>query len=272
MLSRLGIPHPPTTLGPIDDVSGWLLKKRGGSGGGHIRRANGRVARPGTYLQKEMPGEPFSVACLANGRGAQMIAVTRQWTSPSRHAPWRYGGAVEPGRVPVGLRQEIEGALTRVAAATGLRGLASADLLIDGDRWCLLEINPRPGATLDILDRRPTPLFRRHCEAAAGHLGADEDPPAEAAGTRIVYAQRAIPFVPDVAWPAYTLDRPQPGARIAAGAPICTVSAAGSDAAAVGTMLEARVGNIVDLLNDRNVSRGWLIAATQRQRADEAAR
>ena len=53
----------------------------------------------------------------------------------------------------------------RIVAATGLRGLASADLLVDGADWWLTEINPRPGATLDVLDRRGTPLLAAHIAA-----------------------------------------------------------------------------------------------------------
>ncbi len=56
-------------------------------------------------------------------------------------------------------------AVIGVARAFKIKGLASADFLVNGDEALLLEINPRPGATLDIFDCGATPLLRLHLEA-----------------------------------------------------------------------------------------------------------
>jgi predicted ATP-grasp superfamily ATP-dependent carboligase len=96
--------------------------------------------------------------------------------------------------------------------------------------------------------------------------------PAEAAGTTILYSARTIRCVDDIAWPAYALDRPRPGTRIAAGAPICTIKAAGADASVVKTTLELRRAYILRLLQKKEEPRGWLFDAAQRQCADETAR
>ncbi|WP_454817064.1 ATP-grasp domain-containing protein [Labrys neptuniae] len=252
MLAELGIGHPQIRLEPVASSVGWLSKRRGGSGGGHIRKARVNRLAPGNYLQRAVEGEPVSIAFLADGRQARTVALTRQWPSPGRGAGWRYGGAIEPGG-PAAVDREIEVAIGRVVAATGLRGLASADLLVAPDRWWLLEINPRPGATLDCLDRRPTPLFERHCRASMGELGEAEAPPEEAAGTMIVYADSTIAEVPDVAWPAFVMDRPERGSAIRAGAPICTVAATGLDIATVRNLLDARASEIARLVQQERV-------------------
>lgn len=275
-LARLGIPHPAVALAPPLSGTGagtgaWLRKRRGGSGGGHIREA---AAGPGrdAYFQERVAGEAFGVAFLADGHDAQLVAVTRQWVSPGRRAPWRYGGAIEPGSLPAGLAAAVEAALRRLVPAFGLTGLASADLLVAGERWWLLEINPRPGATLDVLDRRPTPLLRRHVAAADGQLGTPEEHPAEAAGAMILYAGRTIACVPAADWPDWAADRPEPASRIAAGAPICTVKARAADAATVRTLLEARGRAIQDLIEDgKHIGDGHAQAA-EHQHARHAAR
>jgi predicted ATP-grasp superfamily ATP-dependent carboligase len=268
-LARLEIPHPPIRLLPVGDSKGWLAKRRGGSGGGHIRFARPDLLAKDSYLQKRMQGDPVSIAFLADGQRALIIARTLQWTSPSPRSGWRYGGAIEPGGA-LDVGPDIQAALDRIVPAFGLRGLASADLLIGPDGWWLLEINPRPGATLDCLDRRATPLFQRHYEASMGYLGTEEEPPDEAAGTMIVYAHRRVSCVPDIRWPAFVMDRPVPGTAIPVGAPICTLSAYGVDAEKVRATLEVRGRHIVRLLQDGNASRDWFLGASEHQRADEA--
>ncbi|PRH85730.1 tetrahydromethanopterin C1 transfer protein [Labrys okinawensis] len=252
MLAELGIAHPQIRLGPVASSSGWLAKRRGGSGGGHIRKARPDRLMPGSYLQRVVEGEPVSVAFLADGRRAQMVARTHQWVSPGRSAAWRYGGAIEPGG-PLAIDPEIEVAIGRIVAATRLRGLASADLMVAPDRWWLLEVNPRPGATLDCLDRRETPLFERHCRASRGELGEVEAAPREAAGTMIVYAPCRIAKVPEIAWPAYVADRPERGGAIEAGAPVCTVAATGTDIREVRRLLHRRGADITRLVQQERV-------------------
>lgn len=268
-LARLGIPHPPIELRPLRESAGWLAKRRGASGGGHIHPATPNLLARGTYLQKHVEGEPVSITFLADGRRARIVARTLQWTSPSRRSAWRYGGAIEPGGA-VDVNCEIARSLDRIVAAFDLRGLASADFLVGPERWWMLEINPRPGATLDCLDRRPTPLLRRHCEASMGYLGAEEEPPKEAAGTMIAYAHRRISYVPDIDWPSFVMDRPRPGTAVAAGAPVCTIGASGVDAATVKATLEVRGRCVVQLLQDGNTSGDWIFGALERQCAGQA--
>ena len=52
-----------------------------------------------------------------------------------------------------------------VAQAFRLKGLGSADFLVNGGEARLLEINPRPGATLDIFDSDTQPLLGLHLDA-----------------------------------------------------------------------------------------------------------
>jgi len=103
-----------------------------------------------------------------------------------------------------------------------------------------------------------------------GYLGAEEEPPKEAAGTMIAYAHRRISCVPDIDWPTFVMDRPRPGTAIAAGAPICTIGANGVDAATVKATLEVRGRCVVQLLQDGNTSGDWIFGARERQCAGQA--
>ncbi|MFH6783957.1 MULTISPECIES: ATP-grasp domain-containing protein [Methylobacterium] len=241
---RLGIPHPEIAVAPVPDPAGWLVKRRGASGGGHIRPAGPGSLPAGTYLQRRVPGRPHSLAALADGRDLAVLAVTEQWAAPGPDRPFRYAGAAAPAGLPPGIREAAEAALAGLVAATGLRGLVSADLLVEGEAWWLLEVNPRPGATLDVLDRGPVPLFAAHLAAASGRLPEHRPILSGAAASEILYAGAAIPAVPPLDWPAWTMDRPSPGSRIEAGAPVCTVIAEGADAGEARRAVARRAADV----------------------------
>ncbi len=148
------------------------------------------------------------------------------------------------GRPARAVRDGAERALAALVTATGLRGLVSADLLVEGDAWWLLEVNPRPGATLDVLDRAAQPLFSAHLAAADGRLPEHRSIRPGAAATEILYAGTEIPSVPVLDWPDWAMDRPPAGSRVEAGAPICTVLAEGADAGAARQAVARRAADL----------------------------
>jgi predicted ATP-grasp superfamily ATP-dependent carboligase len=194
-----------------------------------------------------------SLAILADGAAIRVAGVTEQWSAPSPLQPFRYAGALERARhePPVlapGLSAAMAAGVARLAAATGLRGLASADFLVDGPAWWLTEINPRPGATLDVLDRRPTPLLAQHIAASLGRLPDPDPAPMDAAASEICYAASGYAPMPPISWPDFVRDRPRPGTTVARHAPLCTLFATGPDSAATRAMLRSRAAELRTLL------------------------
>ncbi|MDF2601282.1 MAG: tetrahydromethanopterin transfer protein [Methylobacterium brachiatum] len=249
LCDRFRIPHPAIATGPLPDPSDWLLKRIGGSGGSHIRPATRGPAPEGHYVQARAPGRPHALNFLADGRTMQVLAVTEQWCAPSPIRPYRYGGALagaaaEAPPLPEPLLQAVAAAVESLIAATGLRGLGSADFLADETGWWLTEINPRPGATLDILDRRSTPLLAAHIEASLGAMPALGPQPADAAAAQICYADREHAPVPDCPWPDHVRDRPRPGTVVRRDAPLCTVLALGADRQAALDSLKTRTARL----------------------------
>ncbi|HEV2544703.1 MAG TPA: ATP-grasp domain-containing protein [Methylobacterium sp.] len=276
LCQRLAIPHPAVSAGPVADRGAWLLKRAGGCGGSHIRASAAGALPPSHYFQARMPGRAVALNFLSDGRRIEPLALTEQWQAPSPLRPFRYAGALACGRdeaepVPARMAAEIAEAALRLARATGLTGLASADCLVHGESWWLLEINPRPGATLDVLDRRPTPLLIQHFEAALGRMPAIEAKPADATGAEICYAARTCAAVPSVDWPAHVYDRPRAGSLVARDAPLCTVTASGPDAAAVKQELRARAGQVRALLEETENSHEFQHERAEPQRPGRAA-
>lgn len=225
----LNIPHPELRWQDPDDPANWLIKTAGGAGGTHIRSAVGETSAPGRYFQRKIDGDSISALFVADRRRANIVGFSRQWTSPTRQAPYRYGGAVRLRRFPRKDSAQITGWLSALTARSGLVGLCSADFVGNDTGYTLIEINPRPGATLDLFDSEDAPLLEAHIRACDGErfmLPRFN----ESMASMIAYASKPIAAFPQFDWPEWAADRQSPGSRLAAGDPICTVFAWGENA------------------------------------------
>ena len=237
--ATLAIPIPEFSPTAPSDPTGWLAKRIGGAGGGHVRPAS-QPASATVYYQREVQGTAISLLFLADGVRATPIGFSTQWALPTATRPYRYGGAVQPAALAPDMAASLTSAIDRLVAATSLVGLNSADFHVDGERFWLLDINPRPGATLDIFEPPEGSLFALHVAACAGNLTAAPRYPTGAKAAAIVYAEDDIPSIPAVDWPDWTADRPQPGITIKTGDPLCTVYAGDEVAAGAKALADER--------------------------------
>ena len=132
-----------------------------------------------------------------------------------------------------------------LAAAFGLRGAFGVDMVWDGAQPWVVEVNPRPPASLESIDAaHGVRSFAAHVEACAGRLPAAARSPAEppgAAGKAVVFATEDLRAPDTSEWAARGIrDVPHPGEPITAGSPICTLVATGGTPKAVLADLEAR--------------------------------
>lgn len=226
----LGIPHPETRLEPPSDPGNWLAKTAGAAGGAHVAPAAGLAAAPGRYFQRRISGRSVSALFLAHASGARIVGFSRQWTAPRPGAPYRYGGATRLLRFDRADAAGIGAWLSALAGRAGLVGLCSADFIRDreGTHW-LIDVNPRPGATLDIFDSEAAPLLEAHIAACRG-LPFRLPRFGDSAAAMIAYAGGPVETFPDLAWPDWAADRQKAGTRLAAGDPVCTVFARGRTA------------------------------------------
>lgn len=236
---EFSIPHPEIRFDPPSEPREWLIKRRGGGGGLHVAPAGSRSLEPFEYYQRCVRGRPVSVLLLADGRRSRVLGMSEQWAASSGDKPFRFGGAVRPAKLDAASAQEICDAAGKLAEAFGLVGLNSVDFLVATDTFHLLEINPRPGATLDIFaDRR---LFTFHIESCRGHLPSEPLIFTRACATAIAYAPCDLRFMPELDWPVWCMDRQKPGTCLRNGDPVCTVSADAEEPAAAQAIVGARL-------------------------------
>jgi predicted ATP-grasp superfamily ATP-dependent carboligase len=227
--------------------AGWLLKHAGSAGGTGARLWRRGDAPPPTqdrYWQLFAPGEMWSALFAADGHEARIIGFSQQWTAPCAAAPFRFGGAVtaEP---PAAFAKSLTDCARKLTHHFRLRGLNSIDVIADGEDWRLIEINPRPGATLDLFDSEARPLLTVHLEACAGTLPSRSPPQSRPShALSIAYAERPF-FVPMAySWPVYAADIPASGSLIEVDSPICTAFAQASSPANARRAAQARARQI----------------------------
>ena len=260
ILGDLGVPHPETRLDAPEISDGWLMRRIGGSGGLHIHPCPAKP-RPDKrrFYQRIAQGAPVSLLGLVSDKSAA-FAASRQWTNPLPRRPYRYGGAVGSWPLDEDLEARMIEMSLAVSEALSLKGIVSFDYLVDDGAPLLLEVNPRPGATLDVFDDASGTLFKAHVEASrdgdpAAILSTEWHPPIARAAA-FLYADRGGLTIPAVDWPEWSADRPCPGSTIAARQPLATVLAEGDDANTVAATCVQRLGALEDLLYDHSNEKG----------------
>ncbi len=137
-----------------------------------------------------------------------------------------------------------------MAAAFRLVGLNSIDFLVANDAFHLLEINPRPGATLDIFVDREGGLLTAHIEACRGCLPSQSLIFAMACATSIAYAPCDLASMPNFDWPEWCKDRQKPGTRLRNGDPVCTISGEAEEPAIARALVDQRLNDFREYLSD----------------------
>lgn len=253
-LRAAGLDYPltfPAAEAPLraDRARRWLRKPVRGGGGRGVREWRGGRLHGDVVVQERIRGLPCSAAAVADGRSAVLLGVSEQLTG--RRAlgvrGFRWCGNVVPPRLPEPERRALGDAAraicAHVAAAFGVRGVFGVDLVWDGERAWVVEVNPRPVASLEVIDAaHGVRSFQAHLEACAGRL-APAGPAAanRAAGKAIVYATEDVRMPDTRDWPERGIrDVPHPGEAIAAGRPVCTLVATRSSPEDVLAVLEDR--------------------------------
>lgn len=245
LCNDLGIPHPEIRFTAPQQPQDWLIKLGGGAGGSHVSQAAAKPLEDGHYYQKLVHGRSISAMFLAQDSAARIIGFSRQWSSPSPTSPFRYGGAVRLMRFDRGKKEQIGRWLDELTSRTGLVGLCSADFIDGPDGLHLIEINPRPGATLDIFDSDTAPLLSEHLRAVRGEKIAVPTYRG-AVASAIAYTPNPISRFPDIAWPSQTADHQSPGSALDAGDPVCTVLAQAQSASAAERAVKRRIIEVAE--------------------------
>jgi predicted ATP-grasp superfamily ATP-dependent carboligase len=257
-LSTAGFAYPRTFSAadaPVwaDRARRWLRKPVRGGGGRGVREWRGGRLADGLVVQERISGLACSAVAIADGRSAALLGVSEQLVGRRGLGArgFKWCGNLVPPRLPADQRRALtrtaQALCAHLAAAFGLRGAFGVDVVWDGARPWVVEVNPRPVASLETIEAvHGVRSFAAHMEACAGRLPPDGTARsvagrARAAGKAVLYATENVQAPDTRDWPARGIrDVPHAGEPIAAGRPICTLVAIGRSPEAVLDDLEAR--------------------------------
>lgn len=285
---RAGAMFPETSVDPagVPTDGTFLVKPAAGAGGRGIlpwthaaARSAGHEPDPSRLWQRIIPGAAWSATAIMQAGHGRLVGVSRQLVGERwcRAAPFSWCGAVTgPARLGPSLAPATLATLERLAdelaAMSQGVGLVGVDVVVDAaGRAHVLEVNPRPTASMELFERRG--ILR----LAADHLAACGVAPPIGGGRAVaapadvpwakgvLFARRAITVdepllarllsraeawtAADDGWPAIA-DIPRPGQTLPPGGPVVSVFARGPAAAEALAAVRDRVAAVDRLVAD----------------------
>jgi uncharacterized protein len=217
-----GACFPETHTRATSDDGAWLRKPRRGGGGRGVRRWTGGALRPSEILQRHVPGLSCSAVAIGDGSRATVLGLTEQL---HRSPGFGWMGNLVGPRLPAEELAELDGRLRAVCAEVavrfGVRGAFGVDAIWDGRHAWVLEVNPRPPASLELFGPG---CFDAHVRGARGLDVSTFSPVARSTAKLVLYADRDVRAPNPAWWPeGLVRDVPHAGEEIKRGAPVCTL-------------------------------------------------
>lgn len=265
-LARHGMAYPRVAFDPPEQPGGWLLKPFRGTGGLGIRRYCGQILdTTAVYWQEMIEGVSGSVLFLADGRQAGIIGYNTQWQVrlDSEHE-FVFAGVINQSPLSLMDERRVAGWVLRLVRDYGLKGLGSLDFVVRCDEVFVLEINPRPPASLQLYSYD---WLSRHIEACSGHLEVPRAAVEGYCGYRIVFAAKTVQIPAHFQWPENCRDLPAPLQIIRKGRPICSMIASGQSPRQLEKKLRATERIIVNPIEKGYLQHG---ISNQHQSTDSA--
>lgn len=236
LLGRAGFRYPDTRLEPPENSDGWLIKRIGSAGGLHVQRCGARPFEPARdYFQRAVAGRVCSALFLADRRRARIVGLSEALPPGNGcFSPFAYSGAVSHAEVSRAICEDLAPKLNALVAATGLVGLNGIDFVVDRDSYLVIELNPRPTATLELYDPEIADgLLNAHLSACIGEPIDLEQRRGPLRAHAIVFARSTFRVSPTWQPSPWCSDIPYPQTLLSPGMPICSVRAEGNSRAEV---------------------------------------
>ncbi len=248
VLDYLSIPYPKISFSRPADFHGWLVKPAQGQGGIGIKKyCKDELTGFDVYWQKHQKGEAHSVLFLADGERSQIVGFNRQWAvALNENAEFMFSGIMNHTRLTKRQKFQLACWVDKLVAALSLNGLNSLDFIQNGEASYVLEINPRPPASMQLYD---ADLFGGHVKACQGELADYQPVKAGITGYQVIYAPQNLTIPCGFNWPEDVMDIPDADTVISAGQPICSMITYAQTPQAVHEQLLTQQNFIINALN-----------------------
>lgn len=254
-LKQHHITYPETSFQPPDNEDSWLIKPLSGEGGIGIKRYTGESNA--CYWQKYCAGTARSVLFIAKDFEYKIIGFHKQYVTQVDGYQFVFAGVINQPEINKDISQAITEILEKLVIEFSLKGINSLDFIENNNRCYVLEVNPRPSASLNLYDAG---LLSEHIDSCINGYGALAPPePYEAKASspnnpslyrayKILFAKTDITISSQTVWPSWVSDIPCEGSIINTGDPICSIIAGGKNERQVEDSLLLRQQQLTKLL------------------------
>lgn len=225
LLDRLALPYPSTRFTKAQPFTGnWLAKTAAAWGGSHITDADSIKKHTDVYFQQKIDGISASVLFLVSGNAFHILLINQQFIVNPALNNFTLQAISNSLLLDDKQQQTINNALQKLSRHLDLAGLMSLDFMINSSgEIFLLEINPRPTASCQLLPR-DLPIISWQLMSSAGQL---PEIPTELASRKqllwFCFAPHKITIPADFVWPDYCFDRPAANSLIESGEILCSL-------------------------------------------------
>ncbi len=211
-LDSLKIPYPETHFSFPNESKNWLSKPLRGQGGVGINSQKKDIYWQHFYDGQAQAG---SVLFLANGEIATIIGFNTQWTRDD----FLFLGISNHSNLNDLQKTQIYSWLQSIVVHFNLRGLNSLDFIQTENEVFVLEVNPRPSASMQLYNAL---LFKAHLT-----LKTEFSRTTDFSAYQIVYAPQTVVIPKNFVWLESCQDLPPTGVIIHKKQPICSMIAIG---------------------------------------------
>jgi methenyltetrahydromethanopterin cyclohydrolase len=253
-LKQLNIYHPEVCFTRPNNCDNWLVKPQHSQGGLNIQQLSNFNANNVTeahYYQRYIKGESLSVLFLANGKKAHVIGFNQQFTTQLGKQPFVFAGIINHAELSIQQKQLLTFWVNQLSQFYGLRGLNSLDFILCNNVCYVLEINPRPPASMQLYD---ADLLSAHIHSTdlPGFKNLEGLNPSYKA-YQILYAQKPTRISEQIQWLDGCVDLPQSGAIIDTWHPICSIIASNKNLSALMRDLKLKKHLIFQQLSQKTI-------------------
>lgn len=246
-LKQYKIPHPKTSFQPPKQTINWLAKPIAGEGGLGIENYSQSLSKNHTYYwQKFIQGIPMSVLFISNASGHQICGYHKQYTSTIGKQPFIFSGIISYTDLAESIKKQLTLYIEKLIHHFNLKGLNSLDFILKNKQCYVLEINPRPSASMQLYD---DDLITQHINSCLDKLFKTQNTPTSyCKAYQIIFAKKDTLIKESIQWPEGVVDIPQSGSFVYTNQPICSIIAKGKSEHSVLKQLQLKQRTVINLL------------------------
>jgi len=138
----------------------WLIKEYQSFGGTKVKTfKESKHINEKAYLQKFIDGDLISVQFFVENKNIEILAICDQVITNTKKGFFLIKSLVTKN-IKINLAKKIYSLVKKISKTFSLKGINNLDLILQGKKIFLVEVNPRPGLSTNIMHSSYKNIFK----------------------------------------------------------------------------------------------------------------